>query len=218
MSETNGLSVKRSYSEAVSQRSGRPTLVGLTGGIGSGKSTIAAELARRGCRVYDCDREAKRIIAENPDVQAQIIALLGEEAFQRPKTNDQRPVYNTQYVAKCVFEDKQLLAQLNAIVHPAVAEDIKANGQQLTANSPLFIESAILYESGFDRLCDRVVYVDAPEEVRIARTVQRDHCDAAQVRARIRSQQTQPHEKAIVLMNDGSVSVAQLAEQILSLI
>ena len=211
MSETNGLSVKRSYSEAVSQRSGRPTLVGLTGGIGSGKSTIAAELARRGCRVYDCDREAKRIIAENPDVQAQIIALLGEEAF----LNGQ---YNTQYVAKCVFEDKQLLAQLNAIVHPAVAEDIKANSQKLTANSPLFIESAILYESGFDRLCDRVVYVDAPEEVRIARTVQRDHCDAAQVRARIRSQQTQPHEKAIVLMNDGSVSVAQLAEQILSLI
>ena len=211
MSETNGLSVKRSYSEAVSQRSGRPTLVGLTGGIGSGKSTIAAELARRGYRVYDCDREAKRIVAENKEVQQAIIHLLGEEAFING-------LYNTQYVAKRVFEDKQLLAQLNAIVHPAVAEDIKANSQQLTANSLLFIESAILYESGFDRLCDRVVYVNSPEEVRIARTVQRDHCDAAQVRARIRSQQTQPHEKAIVLMNDGSVSVAQLAEQILSLI
>lgn len=183
-------------------------IIGITGGIGSGKSTIAAELARRGYRVYDCDREAKRIVAENKEVQQAIIHLLGEEAFING-------LYNTQYVAKRVFEDKQLLAQLNAIVHPAVAEDIKANSQQLTANSLLFIESAILYESGFDRLCDRVVYVDAPEELRVARTVARDHCDAEQVCARIRSQQTQPHKEAIVLMNDGSVSVAQLAEQIL---
>ena len=153
-------------------------------------------------------------------MQQAIIALLGEEAFQRGPdwTNDQRPVYNTQYVAKRVFAEPELLHRLNAIVHPAVAEDIRANSQKLTANSLLFIESAILYESGFDRLCDRVVYVDAPEELRVARTVQRDHCDAAQVLARIRSQQTQPHKKAIVLMNDGSVSVAQLAEQILSLI
>ena len=73
-------------------------IVGITGGIGSGKSTIANELAKRGYVVYDCDREAKRLIAENPDVQQEIIELLGEEAFMNG-------MYNTQYVAKRVFAD-----------------------------------------------------------------------------------------------------------------
>lgn len=181
-------------------------IIGITGGIGSGKSTIARELAHRGCAVYDCDREAKRIIAEDQSVQAAIIGLLGAESFSGGE-------YNTAYVAQRVFAEPALLEGLNRIVHPAVKEDIR---RQSSAVSVLFVESAILYESGFDRLCDKVVYVDAPEEVRIARTVARDHCDATQVSARIRSQQARPHKKAIVLMNDGSVSVAQLAEQVLS--
>ena len=92
-------------------------IVGLTGGIGSGKSYIAQELAQRGYAVYDCDREAKRIIAENKDVQQAITDLLGEEAF----VNGQ---YNTSYVAKRVFEDSKLLEGLNKIVHPAVEKDI----------------------------------------------------------------------------------------------
>ena len=71
-------------------------IIGITGGIGSGKSTIARALAARGYAVYDCDREAKRIIAENPAVQQQIIALFGEEAFVDGE-------YNTQYISKCVF-------------------------------------------------------------------------------------------------------------------
>lgn len=177
-------------------------IIGITGGIGSGKSTIAAELARRGYRVYDCDAEAKRIIAENRDVQAQIITLLGEEAFADGR-------YNTSFVARRVFTDASLLSQLNAIVHPAVKADV------LRAK-PDFVESAILYEAGLDRLCDRVVYVDAPLELRIARTVARDHCDAEQVRARIHSQHTLPHEKAIVLMNDGSQSIESLVDSLTS--
>ena len=104
----------------------QPTIVGLTGGIGSGKSTIANELARRGYEVYDCDREAKRIIASNRDVQAQIIHLLGEESFVNGK-------YNTAYVSRKVFSPslsgegrgEALLSQLNAIVHPAVKRDIQ---------------------------------------------------------------------------------------------
>ena len=104
-------------------------ITGITGGIGSGKSTIARELERRGFVVYDCDKEAKRIIAENTGVQREIIGLLGEEAFADGR-------YNTQYVAKRVFEDAQLLAGLNAIVHPAVGLDIKKR-------KPDFVESAI---------------------------------------------------------------------------
>ena len=95
-------------------------IIGITGGIGSGKSTIARALAARGYAVYDCDKEAKRIIAENKDVQQQIINLFGEKSFVNG-------VYNTPYISKCVFSPslqgrsgEALLAQLNAIIHPAV--------------------------------------------------------------------------------------------------
>ena len=163
-------------------------IVGITGGIGSGKSTIARELAKRGFVIYDCDREAKRIIAEDQGVQQAIINLLGEEAFQRPTTNDQRPIYNTAYVAKRVFEDKALLEGINKIVHPAVKEDI-------VAKQPDFVESAILYEAGIDALCERIIVIDAPEDIRIERTIGRDYKgemtenNINKVRARMRVQE-----------------------------
>ena len=184
-------------------------LVGLTGGIGSGKSTIAAELARRGYPVYDTDREAKRIIAEDSNVQQAIIALLGEEAFVDG-------IYNTAYVAQRVFAEPELLTALNAIVHPAVLNDLKVLKDLNDPKDLLFIESAILYEAGLDRLCDRVVYVDAPEEIRIARTVVRDHCNAEQVRARIVAQNILPHKNAIVMTNDGTLSIEALTTELLN--
>ena len=154
-------------------------IIGITGGIGSGKSTIARALAARGYAVYDCDKEAKRIIVENHDVQQQIIALLGEEAFVNG-------VYNTAYVAQRVFAEPELLERLNQIVHPAVKADIiRHSPLSGSAASPLinppflFLESAILYESGLDELCDKIFDIEAPEEIRIARTIARDyHGDA----------------------------------------
>ena len=188
-------------------------IIGLTGGIGSGKSTIAKELARRGYTVYDCDREAKRIIADDRDVQTQIINLLGEQAFEEGR-------YNTTYVAQRVFENAQLLAQLNDIIHPAVKADIQQRSSLTTHQSNcaavFFIESAILYEAGLDQLCAHVFYIDAPKAVRVARTVARDHSTPELVLARIRTQHSTPHEKATVLMNDGSRSIASLADEIIS--
>ena len=147
-------------------------LVGITGGIGSGKSTIVQVLAARGYAVYDCDREAKRIIVENAEVRKAIIALLGTEAFvpspQHPFTGS----YNTSYVSQRVFAEPELLQQLNAIVHPAVKEEIRVQNSEF---SVLFVESAILFEAGIDSLCDRIVVVDAPEEVRLQRTIARDY-------------------------------------------
>ena len=186
-------------------------IIGITGGIGSGKSTIAQELARRDFAVYDCDREAKRIIAEDKDVQQEIVELLGEEAFVDGK-------YNTEYVAKRVFEDKELLEKLNAIVHPAVGLDIMKR-------KPDFVESAILYESGLDILCDKVIVVEAPEEVRITRTIGRDYKGVAseeninKVRARIRAQEVvscQPSVVSLVVNNDGKTSIAEIVENILN--
>ncbi len=188
-------------------------IIGITGGIGSGKSTIAHELAQRGYTVYDCDQEAKRIIAENPDVQQEIIDLLGEEAFIYHLSSI---IYNTTYVAKRVFADPQLLKELNKIVHPAVKADILSS---FTSHlSPLFLESAILYESGLAILCDRVIVIDAPEDIRIARTIARDyHGDASpanidKVRARIHAQSIPTGD--LTILNDGSVPISDLTDMI----
>ena len=168
--------------------------IGITGGIGSGKSTIAHELAQRGYTVYDCDREAKRIITENPEVRKAIIDLLGEEAFAHG-------TYNTAYVAQRVFENSSLREALNAIVHPAVGKDI-------LQRQPDFIESAILFESGLNRLCDKVIVIDAPEAIRIARTLNRNY----DVRARIRAQVVPTSD--LTIHNDGKESIASLVDKI----
>ena len=188
-------------------------IIGITGGIGSGKSTIAHELARRGFTVYDCDREAKRIVEENADVRKAIINLLGEEAFVNG-------LYNTAYVAKRVFAEPELLKALNTIIHPAVKADIlQRSGHSSLSNAVFFIESAILYEAGMDALCDKVVVVDAPEELRIARTIARDyHGEATEdtinkVRARMHAQM--PHTGDILLINDGLTPIPTLALSIL---
>ncbi len=202
-------------------------LVGITGGIGSGKSTIVQVLAARGYAVYDCDREAKRIILENAEVRKAIIALLGTEAFvpspQHPFTGS----YNTSYVSQRVFAEPELLQQLNAIVHPAVKEEIRVQSSEF---SVLFVESAILFEAGIDSLCDRIVVVDAPEEVRLQRTIARDyHGDATEehinkVRARMRAQQFRPTDeqkatkKVLTINNDGRTSISDLANEIIQFI
>ena len=186
-------------------------IIGITGGIGSGKSTIARELAQRGFMVYDCDREAKRIISEDKDVQKAIIALLGKEAFIGNR-------YNTPYVSQRVFAEPVLLKQLNAIVHPAVKKDILSFAHTITS-SLLFVESAILYETGFDQLCDKVVVVEAPEEVRIARTIARDYHDEDttenrnKVLARIRHQNS--YKGDMLLLNDGFTPIPSLVNNLL---
>ena len=190
-------------------------IVGITGGIGSGKSTIARALAARGFTVYDCDKEAKRIIAENPDVQKEIIDLLGKEAFIYHPSSI---IYNTTYVAKRVFADPHLLKELNRIVHPAVKADILSS---FTSHlSPLFLESAILFESGLNVLCNRIIVIDAPEDIRIARTIARDyHGDASpaninKVRARIHAQHIPQGD--LTLLNDGHTPIPELVDEILA--
>ena len=196
-------------------------IIGLTGGIGSGKSYIAQALAQRGYAVYDCDREAKRIIAENKEVQAAIIDLLGEEAFIYHQSSI---IYNTEYVAKRVFADPKLLNELNKIVHPAVKADILSS---FTSHlSPLFIESAILFESGLDKLCDKIVVVTAPEETRIARTIARDYQGEATpenintVRARIHAQKEipasteVPQGRILTVINDEASVLSGIIDRI----
>lgn len=196
-------------------------IIGITGGIGSGKSVIARQLRKMGYSVYDTDSEAKRIIVEDATVREQMTALFGEEVYKDG-------VYQTSFVAQQVFADKNLLAKLNAIVHPAVKADIisKFRGlgvisEPMNSDSGLFfIECAILFQAGFDVLCDKVVAVTAPEDIRLERVIARDHSDMNKVRARMRAQEAEKdlQRADIVINNDGTTPIPTLCEEIIHLL
>lgn len=144
--------------------------VAITGGIGSGKSFVCSLLKKRGIAVYDCDAAAKRLMRTSPELQQQLIELIGPEAYGASKAS--RPsepsmTLNKAEVARFLLASPENAQALDAIVHPAVARDFVSSGQQ-------WMECAILYESGFDRLVDKVIVVTAPLEVRIQRVMQRD--------------------------------------------
>ena len=201
-------------------------IIGLTGGIGSGKSTIAQQLRTMGYAVYDTDSEAKRLIMENPKVRQQIEQLFGKEVYADG-------VYQTALVAQRVFasppfrgeSEGGLLTQLNNIVHPAVRADILR--WATVQDSPsfrkglgvglCFVECAILYQAGFDSLCDKVVAVTAPKDIRLERVIARDHSTIDKVRARMRAQNAEQDllRADIVVNNDGEIPISTLCRQIL---
>ena len=155
-------------------------VVGLTVGIGSGKSTISKAFAALGIAVFNSDEQAKALIATDAQVKERIIAAFGEDAYQNGE-------YNRTYIAQIVFNNPEKLAILNGIVHPALAKYFKRWAKEQT--SPYVLkEAAILFESGSYKDCDYIITVTAPEEVRIARVMARDHCTEAQVRARMAQQ------------------------------
>ena len=155
-------------------------IVGLTGGIGSGKSTIAKEFAVLGIAVFNSDEQAKVLIATDAQVKKRIMAAFGEEAYQNGE-------YNRAYIAQIVFNNPEKLAILNSIVHPALAKHFKQWAKKQT--SPYVLkEAAILFESESYKDCDYIITVTAPEQLRIARVMARDHCTEAQVRARMAQQ------------------------------
>ena len=201
-------------------------IIGVTGGIGSGKSTVLRAVARLGYPIYDCDAEAKRIIVEDADVRRQMIDLFGEEVFERKRSlsasglcSFNEVVYNTQMVSKQVFADHSLLARLNAIVHPAVKRDIEL----WAADKPIaFIETAILFQADMADMCDGVAVVTVPLEERIARALHRDrHASREDIERRIRAQRppedylaTYP-KPSIILVNDDETPHRYLAEQLI---
>lgn len=194
-------------------------IIGITGGIGSGKSTIAQGLREMGYAVYDTDSEAKRLIVEDAHVRQQIEQLFDSEVYKDG-------VYQTALVAQRVFADHSLLAKLNTIVHPAVRADIErrvsghANRKSRFGNQKnlFFIECAILYQAGFDSLCDKVVAVTAPEEIRLERVMKRDSSTIEKVRARMRAQETENDipRADILINNNGKTPISTLCKEIIN--
>lgn len=154
--------------------------VGLTGGIGSGKSTVAKFFSLLGIPVYYADEEAKRIMHEDNDLKEQIITHFGRQAYIEDNLN--RP-----YIASIVFKNKEKLELLNSLIHPATirASEIWMSRQ----NAPYAIkEAALIFESGAQEHLDYVIGVRAPYELRIRRAMLRDHLTREEVQLRINKQ------------------------------
>lgn len=184
-------------------------VVGLTGGIGSGKSTVARAFQELGVPCYIADLEAKKLMVESSQVRAAIIDLLGEEAYEDNNLN-------RAYIASKVFKDKELLAQLNAIVHPAVHKDLKDFVARQTSSYCLY-ESAILFENKNEHLCDKIIVVTANLEERIQRVMKRDGVGREAILERINNQWSQEKkiEKADFIIKNNVEE--ELKEQVLQL-
>lgn len=154
--------------------------VGITGGIGSGKSTVCAILAEFGVAVYDSDSRAKRLMNESDRLRERLIERFGNEVYSADGLN-------RAYLAERVFGNPEELKALNAIVHPAVMDDFDrwASEQE---GSYVVLESAILFEASLDKRVDVSVAVMAPKELRIERAMQRDGAQREQIVARMNNQ------------------------------
>ena len=155
--------------------------IGLTGGIGSGKSTVARMLRQMGYPVYIADQEASRLMNTHPEIRKELQQRFGPATYTAQGTIDKPNM------ARLVFNDSEALADINRIVHPRVMEDFRQWSLQQD-NTLVFFESAILFEVGLDRFFHSVICVSAPESLRIARVVDRDRTTSDKVEERIRNQ------------------------------
>ena len=155
-------------------------IIGLTGGIGSGKSTVAKIFAQLGIPVLDADATAKAIMNEDHSVKTKLIELFGDEAYKENQLN--RP-----YIAQLVFEDAFKLQQLNAIIHPITIQYAKDWASKQTA--PYVIkEAALFFESGSSEGVEKIIGVTAPKHIRIQRVIQRDQITREDVIKRMEHQ------------------------------
>jgi dephospho-CoA kinase len=162
-------------------------IIGLTGGIGSGKTTVANYLIEKGIPVYIADLEARKITESNKVIN-QIEKLFGAQVIENDKVN--RAI-----LATIVFKDKEKLAQLNAIIHPEVKKHFKKWLKSKLDFKFVVKESAILFESGSYKDCDAIILVTAPLEARIERTMLRDNVDRESVLQRINHQIPEEEKK-----------------------
>ena len=157
-------------------------IVGLTGGIGSGKTTVAKQFLEMGIPVYIADEEAKRLMRRSKIIRRKLIKLFGTEAYVGEELN--KP-----FLANIIFNDKKYLLKMNAIVHPKVARHFEK--WVLKQDAPYVIkEVAVLFENGGYKACDFVITVTAPIEIRIKRLLKRDNTSKEKIEAIMKNQWT----------------------------
>ncbi len=175
--------------------------MGITGGIGAGKSTIAKIFCILGIHIYDSDSRAKDLMVESDNIKSALRVLFGDESFVDGRLN-------RKLIAQKSFNEPKLLTQLNELVHPIVNEDFKTWVQSHSSEKYLIKEAALLFETGSYKQLDKVMLVTAPEDTRINRVVSRDsHRTEEDVRAIMAKQLPEEEKEAladVVLRNDDS--------------
>ena len=189
---------------------------GITGGIGSGKSYVCKLLAERGITVYDCDSAAKRLMRTSQELRQRLTDLIGPETYLHTHhtTGQGEWQLNKAAVAQFLLASEANAHAVDAIVHPAVFHDFEESGLQ-------WMESAILFESGINRLVDRVIVVTALEEVRIDRIMKRDAISREKAIEWIGRQwpQEEVRQRAdFEIVNDGVADLNQQIDNILHLL
>ena len=154
--------------------------VGITGGIGSGKSTVCRLFAARGVAVYDCDAAAKRLMAEDEALKGAIVARFGEACYCDG-------MLNRSYLAEQIFGSDEAREALNGLAHPAVIADFERWAEE-QAGEYVVLESAILFEAGLEKHLDCVVAILAPKPLRLERAMKRDDAQREQIEARMATQ------------------------------
>ncbi|MAO09562.1 MAG: dephospho-CoA kinase [Flavobacteriaceae bacterium] len=164
-------------------------IVGLTGGIGSGKTTIATMFNELGVPVYIADIEAKKLTNTSEKIKTELLNILGEQAYNKDGLN-------RKYVADKIFNDAELLKRVNEIIHPEVAKHFR-NWAKQQSEAYCIKEAAILFENGGYKECDYTILVTAPKEIRIKRILERDDTTEDEIKSRMDNQW--PDEKKIEL-------------------
>jgi dephospho-CoA kinase len=173
--------------------------VGLTGNIGSGKSTVARVFKILGIKVYTADDEAKTLL-KKPNVIQEIVQMTGTKVLDKNKQIDRKKL------AKMVFGNPEMLKQLNQIIHPRIREDFQLWLTKNKTEKYIVQEAAILFESGFDKMFNKIIFVSAPEDLRIERILKRDKVEVEAVLSRIKNQQSETekiHKSDYIILNDG---------------
>ena len=186
------------------QKSYLPLEIGVTGGIGSGKTTVCKLFAVLGIPVYYADDRAKALMIENDQVRNKIKKYFGQDTYFK------NGKLNRAYLANIVFNDKQKLEKLNSIVHPAVGEDSEQWHNQQRGVPYTIKEAALMIESGSYKTLDKLILVTAPEGLRVKRVMERDNIEADAVYARMRNQMSEEEKlkfAGYVIKNDGGHSL-----------
>mgnify|MGYP000933671883 CR=1 FL=1 len=185
-------------------------IVGLTGGIGSGKSMVSRILSLMGCAVFSSDEAAKQVYFEEA-VKKNVIALLGSDAYKSDCEIDRS------YISSKIFSDTSLLQSLNGIIHPAVAQSFNAF-VNTHPKAIIIKETALLFEAGIDKEVDMIVTVAADEEIRVERVMHRDGLSRNEVLKKIKSQLSQEEKikksHYVIYNNNNRSLIEQCAELI----
>ncbi len=178
--------------------------IGITGGIGSGKTYVCKRLNKLGIEIYDCDKAAKRLIRTSPVIREQLKRLVGDDAYNGEELNKAA-------IATFLLTSEAHAKAIDDIVHPAVFRDFEESGMQ-------WMESAIIYESGMWQMVDRIIAVTAPKEVRIGRVMQRDGIGREKVKQWMQRQWPQDIVRLRAdyeIVNDGIADIDAQIEKIL---